>query len=37
MFREAVAGFRALGDERDARMIVFLYFCRRSSRARCAC
>jgi len=24
---EAVAGFRALGTERDARVIVFLYFC----------
>jgi MFS family permease len=26
-FGEAVAGFRALGVERDARVIVFLYFC----------
>jgi MFS family permease len=26
-FREAVAGFNALSTERDARVIVFLYFC----------
>src|SRR5207237_2452048 len=26
-FREIVAGFSALGAERDARVIVFLYFC----------
>jgi predicted MFS family arabinose efflux permease len=26
-FRKAVAGFSALGSERDARVIVFLYFC----------
>src|ERR1051326_1420194 len=26
-FRKAVAGFSALGTERDARVIVFLYFC----------
>jgi MFS family permease len=26
-FREVVAGFSALGNERDARLIVFLYFC----------
>ena len=26
-FQKAVAGFRALGSERDARVIVFLYFC----------
>jgi MFS family permease len=26
-FRKAVAGFTALGTERDARVIVFLYFC----------